>query len=77
MLSGVPQGALIDSPRYAPQHHTAEALYSDQTWRPCNIIAWARHREGWAALIRWPSGREDWRHFDRRSLRPRCGDPAH
>ena len=25
------------------------------------ILAWRRHRHGWAALIRWPDGHEDWR----------------
>lgn len=71
MLPAVPERALDGGPRYAPQRHTAQALYSDQTWRPCMVIAWARYRDGWAALIRWQSGQEDWRQFDPRSLRPR------
>jgi hypothetical protein len=70
MLSRVPAGELMDSPRRAPVRRTAEVLYSDTSWRPCLIVAWARYRGGWAALIRWPDGREDWRQFDRRHMRP-------
>jgi hypothetical protein len=70
MLSRVPAGELMDSPRRAPVRRTAEVLYSDTSWRPCLIVAWARYRGGWAALIRWPDGREDWRQFNRRHMRP-------
>src|ERR1700744_504855 len=72
MLSRVPAGELMDSPRRAPVRRTAEVLYSDTSWRPCQIVAWARHQGGWAALIRWPDGREDWRQFNRRPMRPRA-----
>jgi hypothetical protein len=70
MLSRVPAGELMDSPRRAPVRSAAEVLYSDTSWRPCMIVAWARYRGGWAALIRWPDGREDWRQFNRRHMRP-------
>src|SRR5271157_283857 len=70
MLTRVPAGELMDSPRRAPVRRTAEVLYSDTSWRPCLIVAWARYRGGWAALIRWPDGREDWRQFNRRHMRP-------
>ena len=77
MLSRVPAGELMDSPRRAPVRRTAEVLYSDTSWRPCLIVAWAQHRGGWAALIRWPDGREDWRQFNRRHMRPQgFGDPG-
>jgi hypothetical protein len=77
MLSRVPAGELMDSPRRAPVRRTAEVLYSDTSWRPCLIVAWARYRGGWAALIRWPDGREDWRQFNRRHMRPQgYGDPG-
>src|ERR1700759_5152765 len=77
MLSRVPAGELMDSPRRAPVRRTAEVLYSDTSWRPCQIVAWAQHRGGWAALIRWPDGREDWRQFNRRHMRPQgFGDPG-
>jgi hypothetical protein len=72
MLSRVPAGELMDSPRRAPVRRAAEVLYSDTSWRPCQIVAWARHQGGWAALIRWPDGREDWRQFNRRHMRPRA-----
>src|SRR5450631_1706260 len=70
MLTRVPAGELMDSPRRAPVRRAAEVLYSDTSWRPCLIVAWARYRGGWAALIRWPDGREDWRQFNRRHMRP-------
>src|ERR1700753_4194815 len=58
MLSRVPAGELMDSPRRAPVRRTAEVLYSDTSWRPCQIVAWARHQGGWAARIRgYPDGR--------------------
>ena len=77
MLSRVPAGELMDIPRRAPVRRTAEVLYSDTSWRPCLIVAWARYRGGWAALIRWPDGREDWRQFNRRHMRPEgFGDPG-
>src|ERR1035438_5346902 len=70
MLTRVPAGEPMDSPRRAPVRRAAEVLYSDTSWRPCLIVAWARYRGGWAALIRWPDGREDWRQFNRRHMRP-------
>jgi hypothetical protein len=70
MLTRVPAGELMDSPRRAPVRRAAEVLYSDTSWRPCLIVAWARYSGGWAALIRWPDGREDWRQFNRRHMRP-------
>jgi hypothetical protein len=76
MLSRVPAGELIDSPRRAPVRSAAEVLFSDTSWRPCVIVAWARYRGGWAALIRWPDGREDWRQFSRRNMRPRGSRPG-
>src|SRR6201995_1225400 len=77
MLSRVPAGELMDSPRRAPVRRTAEVLYSDTSWRPCLIVAWAQYQGGWAALIRWPDGREDWRQFNRRHMRPEgYGDPG-
>ncbi len=72
MLTRVPAGELMDSPRRAPVRRTAEVLYSDTSWRPCLIVAWARYRGGWAALIRWPDGREDWRQFNPRHMRPQA-----
>ncbi|MGH3398053.1 MAG: hypothetical protein ACRDPO_25530 [Streptosporangiaceae bacterium] len=43
-------------------------LYDDGIWRVVGIVAWCRHRQGWAALIRWPDGHEDWRRHDARYL---------
>jgi hypothetical protein len=76
MLSRVPAGELMDSPRRAPVRRTAEVLYSDTSWRPCQIVAWAQYQGGWAALIRWPDGREDWRQFNRRHMRPQAHGDA-
>ena len=53
MLARVPAGDLIDRMRHEPRLRAAEVLYSDTAWRSCTVLAWARHRGGWAVLIRW------------------------
>ena len=73
MLARVPAGDLIDRMRHEPKLRAAEVLYSDTAWRSCTVLAWARHRGGWAVLIRWRDGHEDWREYDPRHIRP--GDP--
>ena len=70
MLGRVPSGELIDSARHEPKLRTAEVIHSDMSWRRVSVLAWAVHRNGWAVLIRWPDGREDWRGYDRRYIRP-------
>jgi len=70
MLGRVPAGELIDSARHEPKLRTAEVIHSDMSWRRVSVLAWAVHRNGWAVLIRWPDGREDWRGYDRRYIRP-------
>jgi hypothetical protein len=70
MLGRVPAGELIDSARHEPRLRTAEVIHSDMSWRRVSVLAWAVHRSGWAVLIRWPDGREDWRGYDRRYIRP-------
>ena len=70
MLARVPAGDLIDRMRHEPKLRAAEVLHSDTTWRPCTVLAWARHRGSWAVLIRWPDGHEDWREYDPRNIRP-------
>ena len=44
-------------------------LFTDERWHPATILAWCRYQHGWAALIHWPDGREDWRRHDPRGLR--------
>ena len=73
MLARVPAGDLIDRMRHEPKLRSAEVLHSDTTWRPCTVLAWARHRGAWAVLIRWPDGHDDWREYDPRHIRPRNG----
>src|SRR5215469_13986964 len=73
MLARVPAGDLIDRMRHEPKLRAAEVLYSDTTWRSCIVLAWARHRGGWAVLIRWRDGHEDWREYDPRHIRPGDG----
>jgi len=73
MLARVPAGDLIDRMRHEPKLRSAEVLHSDTTWRPCTVLAWARHRGSWAVLIRWPDGHEDWRQYDLRNIRPGRG----
>jgi hypothetical protein len=70
MLGRVPAGELIDSARHEPKLRTAEVIHSDMSWRRVSVLAWAAHRNGWAVLIRWPDGREDWRGYDRQYIRP-------
>jgi hypothetical protein len=76
MLGRVPSGELIDSTRHEPKLRTAEVIHSDMSWRRVTVLAWAAHRNGWAVLIRWPDGREDWRGYDRRYIRPALSRPA-
>ena len=73
MLARVPAGDLIDRKRHEPKLRAAEVLHSDTTWRPCTVLAWAKHRGGWAVLIRWRDGHEDWREYDPRHIRPGDG----
>jgi hypothetical protein len=70
MLDALPAGRLASSRQRAPGRRQAEVLHSDATWRPCTVLAWARQPDGWAVLIRWPDGTQDWRGFDHRYLRP-------
>ena len=73
MLARVPAGDLIDRMRHEPKLRAAEVLHSDTTWRPCTVLAWAKHRGAWAVLIRWPDGHDDWREYDPRHIRPGNG----
>src|ERR1700746_3270827 len=73
MLARVPAGDLIDRMRHEPKLRAAEVLHSDTTWRPCTILAWARHRDTWAVLIRWADRHDDWREYDPRHIRPGGG----
>jgi hypothetical protein len=73
MLARVPAGDLIDRTRHEPKLRAAEVLHSDTAWRPCTVLAWARHRDAWAVLIRWRDGHEDWREYDPRHIRPSDG----
>jgi hypothetical protein len=77
MLGRVPSGEMIDSTRHEPKVRTAEVIHSDMSWRRVSVLAWAVHRNGWAVLIRWPDGREDWREYDGRHIRPALGRVSH
>ena len=68
MLALVPRGILIDAERLSPAWPQAAVLFDDGEWRVVTIVAWCRYRPGWAALIRWPDGHEDWRRYDARHL---------
>jgi hypothetical protein len=70
----IPAGVMMSSTRHEPRHRQAEVLCTDQGWRPAEILAWARCQAGWAALIRWPDGTQDWRQHDRPM--PAGGRPA-
>ena len=72
MLELVPRGAVLYADRLTPPWPQAAVLYSDGRWYPVTLLAWCRYRAGWAALIRWADGSEDWRKQDPRYL----GHPA-
>ena len=69
VLARVPQGELIDADRFAPRWPQVIVLFTDERWHPATILAWCRYQHGWAALIHWPDGREDWRRHNPRCLR--------
>ena len=62
----------MDADRLTPSRPMATVLQSDGHWHPATILAWCRYRGGWAALLRWPDGSEDWRRHD---PRPACVPP--
>jgi hypothetical protein len=68
LLTRIPQIELIDASRLPPDWPQAVVLCADDQWHPVTILAWCRHRRGWAVLIRWPDGSEDWRVHDARHL---------
>jgi len=68
LLTLVPRGILIDADRASPSWPQAAVLFDDDRWQVVTIVAWCRYRQGWAVLIRWPDGHEDWRRHDARSL---------
>jgi hypothetical protein len=63
-LPRIPKGELMHAPRISAPWTTAVVLYTDQTWHPAEVMAWCRYRSGWAVLIRWPDGSQDWREHD-------------
>jgi hypothetical protein len=58
------------STRHEPRYRGAEVLFTSGIWRPVEIVAWARCQAGWAALVRWPDGHEDWLVHAPHSIRP-------
>jgi hypothetical protein len=60
---------LLDADRLQPDWPWASVLFTDDSWRPATIVAWCRYRRGWAVLLRWRHGDEDWRVHDPRCLR--------
>jgi len=65
----IPQGELLGIDRIAPPWPQADVLFTDEQWRPATVLAWCRYRRGWAALMRWPDGTEDWRIHDPECIR--------
>jgi hypothetical protein len=66
-------GVMVSSRRHEPRYRMAEVLFSDRSWRPCTLVAWARCRAGWAALVRWPDGSDGWYVYSARHVRPAAG----
>lgn len=65
----IPQGELLGIDRIAPPWPEADVLFSDGRWRPATVLAWCRYRGGWAALMRWSDGGQDWRVHDPQCIR--------
>ena len=65
----IPQGELLGLDRVTPLWTEADVLFTDRCWRPATVVAWCRYRRGWAALIRWADGTEEWRRHDPGYLR--------
>jgi hypothetical protein len=68
LLIRIPQGQLLHAERLPPDWPQATVLFSDDRWHPATILAWCRYRGGWAVLLRWPDGSEDWRAHDPQRL---------
>lgn len=68
----LPGFAYFRSRRHAAptEARCAAEMLVDGMWRPCEVLAWARHRRRWKALVRLPDGQVGWRDYDRRLLRP-------
>ncbi len=66
----IPAGIMSAARRRPPRFPAAEVLLRDGSWQSCTVVAWARNQAGWAALVRWPGGREDWLQYHSRHIRP-------
>ena len=66
----IPVGVMMASARHEPRQLRVEVLYTDRAWRLVEVLAWARWRAGWAALVRWPDASEDWRVYNGQHIRP-------
>jgi hypothetical protein len=69
----VPQGELIGFDRVTPPWREADVLFTDNRWRSAIVLAWCKYPRGWAALLHWADGTQEWRRHDPRALR-RAGD---
>jgi hypothetical protein len=69
LAARIPQGELLGIDRITPPWRQADVLFTDDRWRQATVLAWCRYRRGWAALLRWPDGQEDWRQHDPLCLR--------
>jgi hypothetical protein len=52
------------------RHRKAHVMFSDGTWRTCQVTGWMHGRRQWFVELRWPDGRSDWRIYDRRYIHP-------
>jgi hypothetical protein len=69
-LELIARGDVMYADRLPPAQAEADVLHTDGRWHPATILAWCRHRGGWAVLTRWPDGTEDWRRHDPARLIP-------
>jgi hypothetical protein len=66
----IPAGKLLNIDRQSPPWPQADVLFTDDQWQQTTVLAWCRYRRGWAALMRWAGGTEDWRVHDPDCIRP-------
>lgn len=63
MAERLPSAAMSAARQYAPRQPLAKLLCGDGSWRPCEVLAWAKSQKGWVALVRWEGG-QDWLVYD-------------
>jgi hypothetical protein len=76
VLEPVPEAELAGPMRPA-RHGQVYVLDRDGRWQKARVIAWARHRDGWAVRIRLAGAMTDsWRRYHPRGIHPALSAPG-